>query len=233
MALLQGFPQGLQGLAGADQEVVGRRGHRHQTGQAGQLPSQPSPFHGNPGLGPAAPAAIARGIGQNPFPQARRQAIHRPGIPPARPALEPLRTRQGIAQTQTRHPIELGEAANHDQVGIATEPGNQRLGFPTRHQWQKGLIADHQPIALQQGLEGSATPEATGGIVGIGDPQNRPRGRRWQGLGEVGRPLQIQGLGKHGPTPAAQGPAVIGKTGLKDHALPGRCRVPRRPGQQL
>ena len=176
MTLLQRLPQRLQrALLGAQQEVIHRRGVGANARQIPQAPLQPSTLLCDPALHPGAPTlVIARipqqGIGQGPSP-----GIDRPRIAPLGPALQPLGLGNGVAQPDPGDSVQLGQAADHHQVGVLRHQGNQGLRLPARHQRQEGLVADDQAMARQERLEGLPAPELTGGVVGIGDPEHLSR----------------------------------------------------------
>ena len=104
------------------------------------------------------------------LPSRRRQAVHRPGVAPGGPAPQPLRIAEGVAEPQAGNSEQLGEAANHHQIGVIGQQRHQRLRLTARHQRQKSLIADHQREALEQCLQAGPAPELPSGVMGIGDP---------------------------------------------------------------
>ena len=144
---------------------------------------------------------------------------------------------KGIAKAQARYAVKLGEAADHHQVWMHRQQRDQALGLATRHQRQESLIGDHQGKALQQELEGGASPERSSGVVGIGEPKHLARRRCRIGLSGTSprRPIHLhrQRLGPPSPIPAGQGPRIIGKAWLGQHTQPCRRRIPGRPGEQL
>ena len=241
MPLLQGQSQRLQlqGLPVApatQQQVVHRCRPGIETGDRRQAGLQPGALPSHPTLHPPQPALIAeQGVTGG-----GRQAIHRPGIAPAGPAGQSGRIPQGIAEPQTGDRQQLGEAADHHQLGILRQQRHQRLGFPLWHQGKESLIDDHQGKAPQQRLERLAAPELAAGVVRVGDPEHlgawrhgetagRLRQRPWPRRGPVER--QRQRL--PAASPAGQGPAVIGKARSGQQAGAGGGRITGRPGEQL
>ena len=183
MPLLQGFAQRHQRAGAPHQQVIGGAGHGHQPprrarrkrGNAGR---QPGPFAGAPGLHPGALAPVAGRVVEQSQAQGHSQTVDGPGVAPGGPAPQPLGLGQGIAKPQPRQAIELGQATDHHQVGVRSQQRHQALGLATGHQGQKRLIDDHQPMGRQQGFDRRAAPQLAGGVVGVGDPQRRRRGRR-------------------------------------------------------
>ena len=219
-------------MLSADQQEVGGRRQGRDAGQLGQLTLQPGTLAAGPALHPAAPAPVGRRISQQPLPHGGSQAIHRPGIPPGSPPGQALGVAKGITKAQARYAIKLGEAADHHQVWVRRQQRDQALGLATRHQRQESLIGDHQGKALQQGLQGGASPKRSGGVVGIGEPKHLARRRRRKRLRHR-TDQQRQRLSPPSPIPAGQGPRIVGKARLGQHTYPYRRRIPARPGEQL
>ena len=116
---------------------------------------------------------------------------------------------------------------------MTSHPGNHRLLLAVGHEGQERFVADHQCIALQQRLQRGAAPKLTGGVVGVADPQHRPRTWFRERLREcltpnAGQPL-LDGAGR----PTAQCAAVISKTRSRQHTLPLRRGISCRPGEHF
>jgi hypothetical protein len=123
-------------------------------GQPCSRPASQGPLPGHPGLHPRSPVPQPARAGQQLLRPSQGQAIERPGVAPASPAGQALRCPEGVAQPQARHRQQLGEAADHHQVGVARQQRNQRLRLPAGHQRQEGLITDHQREPGEQRLQG-------------------------------------------------------------------------------
>ena len=176
-------------------------------------------------------------VGHHSGASGERQTIHRPGIAPLAPLLQPLRRSDGVTQSQPRHRKQLGEAADHHQVGVFGYERYQRVPFTLRHQGQESFIADHQAMTSQERLQGRAAPELPCGVVGIGDPkhlslgvlihQHRPR------LGPLAGPAQVHRQALNSTTPTGQGPAIVRKAWFQQATHTTRRSITGRPGEQL
>ena len=117
MVVLQSFPQRNQGAVPLNQEEVGRRWHRDDAWHTRQFPLHPGTLPCRPSLNATAPTLVPRRVSQPLLRQHRCHSIHRPGIPPGLPTLEAIGLGDRITNAQSRHPKQLGEAADHTRLG--------------------------------------------------------------------------------------------------------------------
>ena len=160
MGLLHCFSQRHQGSIRSNQQKIHSRWHGGNSWHRSQLLMHPGP----PLPSSAAPAHTNggnAGDANKRLPTAVR-CVDGPGSRHSTQRCNPEAS-NGVAQTQSGDAIELGEAADHHQIGMI---GHQGISDCSRATKGKSFIADHQRILLEQRLQGGTAPD-TGGVVGL------------------------------------------------------------------